>query len=134
MSDNAQTITYDRVPLTLVHPSLAQDITLIYLLLPRDAADRRKVLQDSLPWLKQIRRWFVERETVVLQMDTFLTHLTWSDLNHIQVDIEKCFELRDVRLDAAQSSDYDLRLLFTLFPRNLSDEQFSTDVCLSLMR
>lgn len=133
MSGSIRTITYDRVPITLVHPSLAQDMTLLYLLLPVDAAERRVVLQQSLPWLKTFRRWFDIGDTVVLQVDTFLRELSWQTLNHIQIDTDRCWDWRTIKMNDVQSSDYDLRILFSLLPRSLSDEEFGTALCLSLM-
>lgn len=129
-----RTITYDRVPITIVHPSLAEDMTVMYLLLPTHANERREVLLESLSWLKKLRRWFTEDHTVVMALDAFLQELTWKELNYVQVDAERFWDWREVKLTAHQASDYDVRVMMTLMSRDLSDETFSTKLCLELMR
>ena len=131
---STRTITYDRVPITIVHPELAEDMTVMYLLLPTQANERREVLLESLPWLKRLRRWFTEDNSVVMKLDAFLQELTWKDLNHIQVDAERFWDWREVKLTAHQASDYDLRVMTITLARDLCDELFSTKLCLELMR
>jgi hypothetical protein len=129
-----RTVTYDRIPITLVHPKWEEDLTVMYLLLPTLVSERREVLLQSLPWLKRLRRWFTDADTIVMALDAFLRELTWKDLNHVQVDAERFWDWREVKMTSAEASDYDLRVMTSLFARNLSDESFSTQLCLELMR
>lgn len=130
MTEDVRTVVYDCVPVTLVHPRLLTDLTIIHLLLPRNhPAYRRKVVADAIEWLKRLRTWFstVECYSVTDQLETFLRTLPFHHLNYMHVNTSKFDEWRNLFL-TSEHADYDLRILFTLFPRHVNEELFGKDV------
>lgn len=135
MSDEVRTVTYDCVPVTLVHPRFAEDLTIFYVQLPRNhPAYRRTVIADILGCLQRLRTWFKASDSIVGQIDKFVRReMTWSQLNYVHINTSKCEEWQNAFLTPDQVSDYDVRILFTLFPRSMTDEAFGKEVHSSLM-
>ena len=120
--ENMKTVVYDRVPVTLVHPQLESDLTLFYVLLPR-GQEREKVMHSISDCLTRLRSIFNQENSLVQQVEEFLCQLTWTERNHLQVNAIESdqwffFPSEDI------VSDYDLRILFTLFPREMPNETF----------